>query len=220
MLNPENLDEAAHWGGKIADLRDKYLPGKEVWLGETGNAQFGGEPGVSDVYISGLWWLDQLGLLAKTGHSVVVRQTLAGMTYGMIEEKTLFPKPDYWNSLLWRRLMGRAVFDVRKDGDNADRLRIYAHATPGDKKGVTVLAINLDHERPAEVSLSDFKGRPFSLYRINGTMIVGKEVQLNGQVLKVVNDQTLPRIEGSLQLASDNLKITINPLSYTFAVFH
>lgn len=160
-----------------------------------------------------------MGLLAKTGHSVVVRQTLAGMTCGMVEEQTLVPKPDYWNSLMWRRLMGQAVFDVRKSGDNAEKLRIYDHATRSAKNGFAVLAINLDHERPAQVFLPDFKGRPFSLYRINGTTIVGKEVQLNGQVLKVVDDQTLPEIKGFPRAASDNPQIAINPLSYVFTVF-
>lgn len=219
MLNPKNLDEAAHWGSRIAAWRDRYMPGREVWLGETGNAQFGGEPGVSDVYIAGLWWLDQLGLLARTGHSVVIRQTLAGMTYGMIEEPSLNPKPDYWNSLLWRRVMGRSVFDVQVAGDGAEKVRVYAHSAPDGKGGTTVLAINLHHEKPAAVSMPGFAGRPFTLYRINGRRITGKEVLLNGRPLKMTPDGNLPAIDGERQTAADSPRIQIHPLSYSFAVF-
>lgn len=139
LLDPRNLDEAAHWAGKLNHWRDQYAPGKPVWLAETGNAQFGGEPGLSDVYISGLWWLDQLGLLARLGHEVVVRQTLTGMDYGLLDEQTLEPRPDYWNSLLWRRLMGAQVYDATVDGGGSDRIRVYAHAAPeGNASAVTV----------------------------------------------------------------------------------
>jgi heparanase len=221
LLNPVHLDEAAHWGGKIVRLRDRHLPGKEVWLGETGNAQFGGEPGVSDVYISGLWWLDQLGLLARTGHSVVVRQTLAGMTYGMIEEKSLTPKTDYWNSLLWRRLMGRKVYEVTVSGESGEKVRVYAHsASAGGETGITVLAINLGHQRPARVALPDLAGRESTVYQVNGPDIFGKTVRVNGRTLRVNDDETLPDIPGRPGPVSDNPEIRLNPLSYTFAVFH
>jgi heparanase 1 len=76
LLDPKNLDEAGHWAQEIGEWRRRYAPGKPVWLGETGNAQFGGEPGLSDAYLGGLWWLDQLGLMACCGQEVVVRQTL------------------------------------------------------------------------------------------------------------------------------------------------
>ena len=74
-MDPVNLDEAGHWAGKVNGWRDRYAPGKAVWLGETGNAQYGGEPGLSDAYLGGLWWLDQLGLMARLGQEVVVRQS-------------------------------------------------------------------------------------------------------------------------------------------------
>ncbi|MCB1316983.1 MAG: hypothetical protein KDK27_13555 [Leptospiraceae bacterium] len=112
LLHPENLDEALFWTNRLRQLQAAFAPDTELWLGESGNAQYGGEPGVSDRYISGLWWLDQLGLLARNGHDVVVRQTLSGMTYGMIADAELYPRTDYWNTVLWKRLMGTRALHV------------------------------------------------------------------------------------------------------------
>ena len=50
---------------------------------ETGHALYGGEPGLSDTYLSSIWWLDQLGLLAREGVSRVFRQSLVGSDYGL-----------------------------------------------------------------------------------------------------------------------------------------
>ena len=122
-------------------LRDEYAPGRGIWLGETGNAQFGGEPGVSDTYIGGLWWLDQLGLLAASGVEAVFRQTLAGMNYGMMDPDTLELNPDYWNSLLWKELMGTDVYRVSLSGGDVSRVRVYAHSA-GKGPGLSKLVIN------------------------------------------------------------------------------
>ena len=218
LLDPNNLDEAAYWAQQIAALRDRYAPGKPIWLGETGNAQFGGEPGLSNVYLAGLWWLDQLGLLAKNQNEVVVRQTLSGSDYGMIDDTSLEPYPDYWNSLLWKHLMGIEVYSATTSGDNANKLRVYAHATPNAEGSITLLVINLDPQRAAQVSLPQLAGKPFEVYNLNASDIFGQELKLNGQALQMIDDKTLPEISGEPHAAEDHPVITINPLSYTFIV--
>ncbi len=203
-------------------MRDAHAPGKPIWLGETGNAQFGGEPGVSDVYVGGLWWLDQLGLLAAGGHDVVIRQTLSGLDYGMIETGSLEPRPDYWNSLLWRRLMGRDVYaaegHAENTGDDAGKLRIYAHSGTAGDGSIAVLLINLDHGRSARVELPDFSGRSQELYQVRTPDVLGREVLLNGRKLKVGTGPALPEIRGWPD-AADDAALEVRPLSYTFVVF-
>ncbi len=220
LLDPDALDEAAHWARYIGGLRDTHAKGRPIWLGESGNAQFGGEPGVSDAYIGGLWWLDQLGLLARNGHKVVVRQTLCGMNYGMIDDETLKPNPDYWNSLLWKRLMGRKAYDVRAEGDEARKVRVYAHSAAGTRDaGVAVLVINLHHDRSAEVAFPGMKGMSYKVYALNGPDVLGKEVLLNGKKLDVVGGRALPPTPGSGAAGKGETAITVKPLSYTFVVF-
>jgi heparanase 1 len=220
LLDPKNLDEVKHWAEQMKKWRDSYAPGKPIWLGETGNAQFGGEPGLSDVYLGGLWWMDQLGLLARSGHDTVVRQSLAGMNYGMIDDSDLSPRPDYWNSLLWKRLMGTLVYDAKVGGDPSGKLRAYAQSSAGDEPGsLTVLLINLDHRRNATVSFAGLKRASSHVYQFSAPDIFGAKVLLNGTELKFAPDGSLPVIQGQQQPEAGNPSITLNPLSYCFVTF-
>ena len=95
LLDPTRLDLALKWADEIADYRDTLAPGTPIWLGETGHAQYGGQPDSSDKYEGTFWWLDQLGALARRDQQVSVRQTLSGSHYGLIDDATLDPRPDY-----------------------------------------------------------------------------------------------------------------------------
>ncbi len=219
LLDPRNLDEAAHWADKIQRWRDRYAPGRPVWLGETGHAQFGGEPGLSDTFLSGLWWLDQLGLLARLGHDVVVRQTLAGLDYGLLDADTLNPRPDYWHSLLWKRLMGRQVYAAGAEGEGAQRLRVYAHgAAFGPPGAVVALAINLDPEQSAAVSFPDFEGCDYKLYTVTAPDVLGQAVLLNGAELVSYEDGVRLEIRGARQAPVGVPVVPVPPLSYAFLV--
>ena len=215
LLNPSNLDEAAYWAKRFNRLKDQFAPGKGIWLGETGNAQFGGEPGVSDVYIGGLWWLDQLGLLAVNGVEAVFRQTLAGMNYGMMDPDTLALNPDYWNSLLWKKLMGTDVYRVALTGDHLSKIRAYAHRAK-DGKGLSLLVINLHHEKKVTLSFSDPEIKNLTLYEVTTPDILGKKVYLNGQKLALRHGKSLPVLKGKKQQLNHIPTVTINPLSYSF----
>jgi heparanase 1 len=220
LLDPDNLDEAAYWADRVTAWRNRYAPGAPVWMGETGNAQYGGEPGLSDAYLGGLWWLDQLGLLARHGHQVVIRQSLTGMNYGLLDEDTLDPRPDYWNSLLWKRLMGRRVYAARAEGEEADRLRVYAHAAVGVEVGsVAVLAVNLDPQRDAVLSFPDLAGRACEVYAVTAPDILGRTVLLNGTQLTLVDGRALPEIRGAWREGAGVPAVRIHPLSYAFVVF-
>jgi heparanase 1 len=217
LLDPSNLDEAGYWAAQMAAWRDEYAPGKPIWLGETGNAQFGGEPGLSDVYLGGLWWLDQLGLLATLGQDVVVRQTLIGSDYGMIDAETLAPRPDYWNSLLWKQLMGNEVYAVDLSGETADKLRAYAQTHPDG--GTTLLLINLNHDRETAISLPQFANQPYELYSLTTPDIFSTNLLLNGEPLTLTPDGSLPTLNGEFISSNGTPQIQLNPLSYNFVVF-
>jgi heparanase 1 len=217
LLDPANLDEAGYWADKMRAWRDAYAPGKPLWLGETGNAQFGGEPGLSDVYLADLWWLDELGLMAQKGVQVVVRQTISGSNYGLIDDTTLVPRPDYWASLLWKRLMGPQVYATSVTGENSSRLRIYAQAYPDSR--VSLLLINLDPGKDAVVSLPGLVGKAYTIYSITAPDVLGQEVDLNGQPLHLTQDGALPETTGVEQPTSDHPTVTTHPLSYSFITY-
>lgn len=222
MFEPSTLDAIDTWAGQVESARDTYAAGKPVWLGETGNAQCGGEPGVSDVFAGGFWWLDQLGKLARRGEPVVVRQTLSGANYGLIDDATLTPRPDYWTSVLWRRLMGTSVLAVASTGDPL--LRTYAHCTragaPGYAKGaVTLVVINLDQTTAVSIPIAASMGDEADAYVLSAPSVTSGTVMLDGTPLTAAADGSLPPLDADVvKRTGGTLDVTFGPATYGYVV--
>lgn len=177
LLSPRRLDGII----RLAERIRKAARGREIWLTETGHALYGGEPGISDTYLSTIWWLDELGLLARRGVSRVFRQTLAGSDYGLLDEKTFSPRPDYFASFLWKKLMGREVFNApRIDGPDG-KLRGYLHSSVSAPGRFSLLLINLS-DSPAQAV---FAGRILESWILAPEGIAASHrMTLNGRILK------------------------------------
>jgi heparanase 1 len=179
MLRPRALNEYQKYCLQLKRLRDRYFPTAELWTGESGSAQCGGEPKLSDRFASCFWWADQLGLGARHGQQVMVRQSLVGGDYGLLDRLTLKPRPDYWLSWLWKQLMGTEVYAV--DAQHA-QLRSYCHS---DKSGSgrVVLLINLS-AKPCEVALLGEFWLPWRLaktYVLTAKKLSAKKIKINGK---------------------------------------
>ena len=223
MLLPDNLDELATWIGEVTAARDEFAPTLPIWLGETGNAQCGGEPEISDAFEGGFWWLDQLGQLARAGQPVAVRQTLSGSNYGLIDEVDLSPNPDYFTSLLWRRLMGTRVLAVEVGGGD-QLLRAYAHcaraSAPGFAAGaVSVVLINLDGKNAADVDINGLGVGAAQLYQLTAAELSARTMSLNGSELVVAADGAPPELAAEIiDVAGGRSRVRVAPLSYAFVV--
>ena len=193
LLDPEKLDIVVKWADEIAGYRDMHAPGTPIWLGESGHAQYGGQPNSSDKFEGTFWWLDQLGALARRGQEVSVRQTLSGSHYGMIDDKTLDPRPDYWASVLWRRLMGQGVLDVQRTAVDDD-VRLYAHCSYQRPGAVTVLAINLDGENSVRIEVDGISNSGKEVYVLTSDALTSSDLMLNGTPLRDENG-TLPALD-------------------------
>ena len=88
-----------------AGLRDQFEPGKPLWITETADAACGGDPWAS-TFLDTFRYLDQLGRMSKRGVQVNIHNTLASSDYGLLDENTLAPRPNYWAALLWRQVHG------------------------------------------------------------------------------------------------------------------
>ncbi|MEQ9497507.1 MAG: hypothetical protein RIT81_11625 [Deltaproteobacteria bacterium] len=218
MHTPSALDELATWADEVEASRDAHAPDVPVWLGETGNAQCGGEPGLSDAFVGGFWWLDQLGQLARRGQPVVVRQTLSGSNYGLLTEPALEPNPDYFSSVLWKRTMGTRALDAKVLSDL--RLRVYAHCARGHGSGaVAVVALNLDEERGAFFTLEGIEGSKIFAYRLSAPSDASREIHLDGVPLRVSADGALPALDPVEETTdADAPELYVPASSYAFFV--
>src|SRR5207248_6249409 len=105
-------------------LRDEFEPGKAFWVTETADAACGGNPWAA-TFLDTFRYLDQLGRLAKQDVRVIAHNTLVASDYGLLDERTLAPKPNYWGALLWRTLMGTTVLESGVPIQAG--LHVYAH---------------------------------------------------------------------------------------------
>ncbi|MDH6256606.1 hypothetical protein [Bradyrhizobium sp. BR13661] len=190
-------------------LRDAFEPGKPIWLTETADAACGGNRWDA-TFLDTFRYLDQLGGLARAGVQVVMHNTLAASDYGLLDEGTFRPRPNYWGALLWHRLMGTIVLDANAVA--APDLHLYAHCHPAVRGAVSVLAINASRRLSRVLNLSG----PAERYTLHAARLESATVQLNGKALALRIDDELPRLAprtapgGAIRLA---------PATITFLMF-
>jgi hypothetical protein len=211
-LAPAYLNGVLNAYDRLQTLGRRYDPHAPIWYGEAGSASCGGQQGYSDRFEATFWYLNALGLLAQHGLAVFVRQTLSGSDYGLIDDATLQPNPDYWAALLWHRLMGTSILAPRVRHAPA-KLRIYAACTRGGS-GTTLLALNLDPRHTFAVSLPRSMS-PAQIYLVTARALLGRQVRLNGRPLQTARTGALPTLAGK-PLSATTIKLP--RASYAFIV--
>ncbi len=189
-------------------LRDAYEPAKPIWLTETADAACGGNRW-DKTFLDTFRYLDQLGRLARAGVQVVMHNTLAASDYGLLDEKTFQPRPNYWAALLWHRMMGPTVLDA--GAASAPELHIYAHCHPQLRGAVALLAINISRD----VSHSLVLPLPSERYTLGAARLQGAAVQLNGRTLALAAGDRLPDIIGRPTATG---AVRLAPATVTFLV--
>jgi heparanase len=187
-------------------LRDEFEPGRPFWVTETADAACGGNFW-ADTFLDSFRYLDQLGRLAKQDVTVVAHNTLLGSDYGLLDDKTLEPKPNYWATLLWRRLIGSTVLE--SGVPIREGLHLYAHCLRGTSGGVALLAINNSRTRPISIVLSNGGDR----YTLSAPNLEATQMRLNGDVLRVSADDELPDLKPVHVPAGT---VELQPASITF----
>uniref|UniRef100_A0ABI7XW67 Heparanase n=1 Tax=Felis catus TaxID=9685 RepID=A0ABI7XW67_FELCA len=202
FLNPDVLDTFASSVQKIFQVVEETRPHKKVWLGETSSAYGGGAPLLSNTFAAGFMWLDKLGLSARMGIEVVMRQVLFGAGNYHLVDQNFEPLPDYWLSLLFKKLVGTNVLRASVKGPDSRKLRVYLHCTninhPRYKEGdLTLYALNLHNvtkRLQLPYHLFDKQVDKYVVKPLGPDGLLSKSVQLNGQTLKMVDDHTLPAL--------------------------
>ena len=189
-----------------AKLRDRFEPGKKMWLTETAQTACGGDAWAS-TFLDSFRYLNQLGTLAQKGVQVVAHNTLAASDYALLDSDTFRPRPNYWAALLWSRFMGTTVLDpaVAK----TPGVHTYAQCLKNVPGGLALLVINANPNSTIEVSLPQKSER----YTLSSREMQGREVSLNGTPLALGQDDALPILNG---IATPAGSLTLPPASITF----
>ena len=208
-LTDEWLARAAKNEQFYAALRDKYAPGKTIWLTETAEAACGGDRWAS-TFLDTFRYLNQLGALSRLGVKVHMHNTLAASDYGLLDEKTYTPRPNYWAALLWHTFMGSVVLDPGASGSNG--LHLYASCLRNHPGGVALLAINANKTDAQVLTLPSSAQR----YTLTSPELQTTRVDLNGTELQLGANDSLPALKGA---AARRGKLTLAPASITFLTF-
>jgi hypothetical protein len=138
---------------------------------------------------------------------VVMHNTLAASDYGLLDESTFEPRPDYWAAVLWKRLMGTTVLNPQAPTDAA--VRVYAQCMKGVPGGVAVVALNADAKEKHALAISS----PAERYTITSDALTSTAVSLNGTALHTGSDGSLPELK-SQHVGAGTLQL--DPVSATF----
>ena len=206
-LSPEWLHKTETAFNFYKDLRDKYLAGKPIWLTETADAACGGNPWGA-TFLDCFRYVEQLGRLARNGVQVVMHNTLAASEYGLLDQDTHEPRPNYWTALLWSRFMGTDVYDTISSSPGVD---LFVHNLKKNPGGFALLVVNTlgtatDVNVPANADQ----------YTLTANELQTKKIQLNGENLALTAKDELPVIKGKAIKAG---VIQIPPHSITFLAF-
>jgi heparanase len=205
-LSPEWLSRSEKIAAFYGGLRDKYEPGKPIWITETADAACGGNPWAS-TFLDTFRYLIQHGRLAQMGVKVIMHNTLAASDYGLLDEKTFEPRPNYWAALLWRKFMGSTVLDPHVSAP--ENIYAYAHCLQGHPGGVALLVINADQQHTYQLNIPTDSER----YTLTAEHLEDKTVLLDGNSLALRNNGDLPQLTGK-RVPGD--KLAVAPRSITF----
>ena len=173
----------------FAPYRDKYVPGGEMWVTESGDAGGGGDTWAS-TYLDVLRTLNELGDFASVTDGVIFHNTLASSDYGFLKHGTFEPRPNYFAALLWNRLMGHTVY---ASGEQIrEGAHVYCHSRKDGKEGRAYLIIN----NSAEATKVELPGEA-QAYVLGGNGDLRSRVMyLNGKPLTLGENDELPAMDG------------------------
>ncbi|KAI3363203.1 hypothetical protein L3Q82_011833 [Scortum barcoo] len=212
FLKTRLLDTLTEQITKVTSVVNTHAPGKKVWLGGLGPAWAGGISNLSDTYAAGFLWVNTLGMAALQGIDVVLRHSFFDYGYTHLVDQHFNPLPDYWFSLVFKRLVGPRVLAVRVAGLQRkpqpgrvirDKLRIYAHCTSYynhnyARGSITIYIINLHRSRKKIKLAGTLRNNTVHQYLLQpyGTDgLRAKHVQLNGERLLMLDNETFPELK-------------------------
>ena len=208
-MSEEYLGMAGYCARAFVPYRDKYVPGGEMWVTESGDAGAGGHTWAS-TYLEVPRTLNEFGDFATVTNGVIFHNTLASSDYGYLKHGSFLPRPSYFAALLWNTLMGTTVY---ASGEQIrEGAHVYAHSRRDGKEGIAYLVINNSWTEETTVSIPC----DATVYALTGNgKMRSRSMLLNGRELALLDGDRLPSLEGESVSAGE---IKVAPGGCTFIV--
>ncbi len=187
--------------------RDKYCPGGEMWVTESGDAGGGGNTWGS-TYADVFRTLNELGTFATLTDGVIFHNTLASSDYGFLKHGSFETRPNYYAVLLWNRLMGTTVYDSGvKIQEGA---HVFAHSRKDGREGTAYLIINNSETEASTVELP----KAAQVYKLSAEKIRATTMKLNGKDLVLGEGSELPDLSAVIM----EKELILEPASIAFVI--
>ena len=190
-----------------ANKRDKYCPGGEVWITESGDAGGGGNTWGS-TYMDVFRTLNELGTFATITDGVIFHNTLASSDYGFLRHSTFDTRPNYYAVLLWNRIMGTTVYNSKEE--IREGAHVFAHSRRDGKEGIAYLVINNSKTDVTTIELP----KTAEVYKLHADTLRATVMKLNGKELVLSEKNELPDMTPVLM----EEKLILEPATIAFVV--
>ena len=208
ITSEEYLDAAPYCEKSAAKIRDKYMPGAQLWVTESGDAGGGGHTWAS-TYVDVLRTLNELGTFGTISDGVIFHNTLASSDYGWLKHGTFEPRPNYFAILLWNRIMGQTVYN--SEFEITEGAHVFCHSRKDGCDGYAYLVVNNSKKETTTVELP----KEAVCYTLAGRDGMRSTVMtLNGRDLVLGENDEFPDLGGAM--VSEKLEIA--PGSCAFIV--
>ena len=189
-MSEEYLGAAGHTARCFSSYRDRYCPGGEMWVTESGDAGAGGHTWAS-TYLEVPRTLNEIGSFATVTNGVIFHNTLASSDYGWLKHGTFVPRPSYFSVLLWKKLMGDTVY--ASEEEIRPGAHVYAHSRKDGKEGIVYLVINTSWTESTTVELP----KAAEVYALTGNgKMRARTMLLNGTELVLGEGDAIPEFTG------------------------
>ena len=190
ILTEQYMGVTAHCARQYTSKRDKYVPGGQMWVTESGDAGCGGNTWAS-TYADVPRTLNELGQFSTFTDGVIFHNTLASSDYGFLKHGTFEPRPNYFAVKLWNMLMGKICYDsgiATQEGAH-----VYCHSRKDGKEGCVYLVINNSWTETTTVELP----KTAEVYALTGNGgMRSRTMLLNGKELALCENDELPALTG------------------------
>ena len=188
ILSEQYLNVAANCARQYVARRDKYVPGGQMWVTESGDAGCGGNT-LGSTYADVPRTLNELGEFSTVTDGVIFHNTLASSDYGFLKHGTFEPRPNYFAVLLWNRLMGKICYASGEE--KREGAHVYAHSRKDGKDGYAYLVINNSWTETTTVELP----KEAEAYILTGNgKVRSRTMLLGGKELVLGENDELPEL--------------------------